>query len=439
MDRRVLLGGVAAGLLLAITAGLYATGMIGGSATSKDQTSSTNRAPKDDGEPTSKTSVVSSELQTEKKTGASEAKSEVEGKPAGFTVRNADGSVHSTEPDLKSAMQVAIGSKGHVWLDHREPIKLTGDDATIKIDGGPLYIRAAEGIEPVLEVEIKGAKPFLTTGIGSPLTMTGVTIIAHFDSSARLVPPVIESANRVVLDRCVFKATGKTEQARGFSIVGPSLSATGTWFDGFAQGLDIGAFSGSTVALKQCLFSLRPSAEDQQGGWALRVLNKPGGGSKTAKPTRRLSLDHCTVVGQGFMELIAFSSTLPYHVEVTGCAVHAGSLLAWAPKDGTSPPKAPALEWKGKENVYDIQGKEWAIRSSEGGVGLPDGPTNLDTWAKLVSEESPLSPPIQFRTKVASLSESPTPRDFLILQTDQPVGADPSVVGPKQAEAKSTR
>ena len=82
-----------------------------------------------------------------------------------IAVKTPDGVV-MIEPNLKSAMQRAIGSKGHVLLNNRTPLKLTGSDAALTIGGGRLYIRAAEGVHPVLEVEMQGQKPFLSTTDG---------------------------------------------------------------------------------------------------------------------------------------------------------------------------------------------------------------------------------------------------------------------------------
>ncbi len=101
-----------------------------------------------------------------------------------FVVKTPDGRV-VVEATLKGAMQRAIGSKGHVLLSNREPLKLTGTDASINISGGRLTLRAAEGTTPVVEVELKGATPFLAARTDTPLTIVGVSFIVRHAASAR--------------------------------------------------------------------------------------------------------------------------------------------------------------------------------------------------------------------------------------------------------------
>ena len=103
-----------------------------------------------------------------------------------IAVKLPDGSV-TVEPNLKNAMQRAIGGKGHVLLNNSEPIRLTGDEA-LTIGGGRLYIRAARGVRPVLEVDIKGQKPLLTTRSDTALTIVGVTIVARYIGKSKPVP-----------------------------------------------------------------------------------------------------------------------------------------------------------------------------------------------------------------------------------------------------------
>ena len=121
------------------------------------------------------------------------------------------------EPNLKSAMQRAIGSKGHVLLNNRTPLKLSGpDEAAITIGGGPLYIRAAEGVHPVVEVEMQGQKPFLSTRADTPLTIVGVTFVARYRGKPKMVPALIQAGANLTLDRCAFTATrrGRGRAAR---------------------------------------------------------------------------------------------------------------------------------------------------------------------------------------------------------------------------------
>ncbi|WP_406694482.1 serine/threonine-protein kinase [Singulisphaera sp. Ch08] len=424
--RRLVLGGAALLLPIAVAGGLYASGILGRPSPPKAPPKTVTVAPDGDREAPAKDRPVA----PSKGIGPELAK-EV---GPGIAVKAPDGSV-SMEPDLKSAMQRAIGSRGHVLLNNREPLRLSGAAAAIKVNGGPLYLRAAEGMQPVIEVEIKGAKPFLTTGIETPLTIVGVTIVANYsESGGGEAPPIIEAAGKVTLDRSAFKATGQGIGTRAVNAQGMSLTATGCWFEGFDQALDIAAFNGSSVTVRQCVM-IRAKAGEPPSGWALRVRSKPGG-SRNDKLGRRLVLDRCTVLGKGLFNLVGFSPQMPCLVEVNGCAVLAESVLAWEPQPPGLPPSDEALHWAGRDNLYDVHGKAWIVLSPQGAPDFPDGPKDLDSWAKLVDESAPLSPPAKFKTDPTNLSESPAPPDLLVLETEHPVGADPDRVGPRTKSSK---
>ncbi|SIO56161.1 serine/threonine protein kinase [Singulisphaera sp. GP187] len=426
-NRRLALGAAALLLPIAVAGGLYASGVLGKpSPHTLPPTHPPATAPADDDK--------STPVATPTPTGKGPELAKKQG--PGIAVKGSDGSVLMAD-DLKSAMQRAIGSRGHVLLNNREPLRLSGADAAITINGGPLYIRAAEGVQPVLEVEIKGAKPFLTTGVETPLTLVGVTIVAHYSEPGRgEAPPIIQAAGKVTLDRSAFKATGQAVGTRAVKAEGMGLTATGCWFDGFDQALDVAAFNGSLITVRQCIMvNAKAKAGEPPSGWALRVRAKPGGNANE-KLGRRLVLDHCTILGKGLFDLVGFSSQLPYKVEVKGSAVLADAVLAWEPQPTGLPPSNEALQWQGQDNLYDIRGKAWITLSPQGTPELAGGPSDLDSWTKQVDESAPLTPPIKFRTDPTTTSESPSPRDFLVLDSERPVGAEPDRVGPRPKPTK---
>lgn len=428
LDRRLVAAGAVAAVAVAVTGGLWATGVLGKFAPQPPQQPAGSREPGTTSTDPAGAPQSPLAAHPDPDSPAKAGTQAKETKPQGFTVKAPDGTV-TVEPDLKTAMQRAIGSRGHVLLDHREPLRLTGADAAIKINGGPLYIRAAEGSRPVLQVEIKGAKPFLTTGVQTPVTIVGVSIEAQYadHSGPGEPPPIVEAAGKVTLDRCAFKATGKTEGARAVNVLGTGLAVTGTWFTGFDQALDVAAFSGSAVTLKQCLFFKPKVADMPPDGWAVRVRNQAGGASKQG---RRLTAEHCTVIGQGLFSLGGFSPQTPYKVEIKGCAVLTDALLAWQSQPAGLPLSKSALQWRGQENLYDIRGQAWVVLSPQAGIEMPGGPTNLETWKGFAEESAAVAPPLKLRSDPANLSESPSPGDFLVLGPDPPVGADPEYVGP---------
>ena len=89
---------------------------------------------------------------------------------------------------MHEAMQTAIGARGWIELRNREPIRLTTDPALNFNSGrGRLSIRAAPGVRPVLEVEMTGSQPFLTTGSGVALDLSGVTIKVQYPGTDRML------------------------------------------------------------------------------------------------------------------------------------------------------------------------------------------------------------------------------------------------------------
>src|SRR5271157_640867 len=78
-------------------------------------------------------------------------------------------------------METAIGAKGWVVLHNREPLPLPAREQLINLVGtGWLKLRAAQGVKPVLIVELKGQKPLLTVGPGMNLTLEGLTVKARY-------------------------------------------------------------------------------------------------------------------------------------------------------------------------------------------------------------------------------------------------------------------
>ena len=78
-------------------------------------------------------------------------------------------------------METAVGAKGWVVLHNREPLSLPAREQPINLFGtGWLKLRAAQGVKPVLIVELKGQKPFLTVGPSMNLNLEGLTFEARY-------------------------------------------------------------------------------------------------------------------------------------------------------------------------------------------------------------------------------------------------------------------
>jgi hypothetical protein len=178
----------------------------------------------------------------------------------------------------------------------------------------------------------------------------------------------------------------------------------------------------------------RAKTDDRPIGWAARVRRLPGGNTNIG---RSLLREHCTAKGEGLLHLVDFSPQAPLQVDLRHCAVLVDALLAWQTPGPGTPQVAEALAWKGEGNQYDVHGKSWVVLSSEGTPELAEGPVDLASWRSRMTERDPLSPPIRFRTPPESLSQSPEPGDFAVIDPEvRPPGADPDRVGPSAPAAR---
>ena len=368
--------------------------------------------------------------------------------PEGKEVRvvAADGS-EANEPDLSSALRAAIGGRGHVLLLNKEPLNVSAAEA-VTLSGGTLVIRAGEGVKPVLHVEVKAGTPFLSTRSDTPLKMERVAIVVKYLDPGSDPAPVIMAGGNATLDRCDFRVEGQVPGARAVAVEGGTLSATGCWFENFDRALDIACYEGAVSQLGQCMFvhtlpGGANTSDSHSSGWAVRLRSMPGGFAKTG---RRLVMDRCTAKGQGLLDLAGFSPHAPVIVDLTACAVQTETLVLCepdAPPDKESDSlNRQALSWSGKDNQYDILGKSWVILVTKKGLPetpMPGGPTDLDSWVRLLgNERDPIPPPIRFATDPAALPAHPEPSNFSLTgQGNRSAGAEASRVGPGARTAVS--
>ena len=137
-----------------------------------------------------------------------------------------------------------MGAHGWVELRNREPLHLTADQTLNFNSGrGRLSIRAAPGFQPVIEIELKGPKPLLTTGSGVSLELSGLTIKVHYPQQGALSPPpaVIVAAGSAKIDRCAFQVTGDSPVKGSRALVsnGGVLEVNRTWFQGFDETINV--------------------------------------------------------------------------------------------------------------------------------------------------------------------------------------------------------
>lgn len=337
----------------------------------------------------------------------------------------------SVEADLKSAIRAAIGSRGHVLLLNREPLKFSAAEA-LRAAGGVLVIRAGEGVKPVLKVEVKGGAPFLSVRTDASLRIEGVTIEVTYVDPGNDPAAVIEAGGSVTLDRCAFRVVNPTVKSRAVAAESGALTATGCWFENFDRAIDVACFGGAASSLRHCMIVQTSGGDKTPGVSAVRLRSMPGGFSKTG---RKLVLERCTIRNGGFLEFVGFAPTAPVSVTLTGNAVVADSLISWEP--GTTPIGRESLVWTGRDDAYSVQSTTgWVnlVASKEAApTPLPDGPKDLASWTKLVGDEiDPILPPLRFATEPSASSERLEPSAFAVTssRTSRPHGADPAYVGP---------
>ncbi len=381
---------------------------------------------------------------------AAETAEGVETADKGNEIAVVDSEGTTTVATFAAAVQRAIGGRGHILLRNRSPVKIPAEEA-LQAAGGNLVIRAAEGIKPVLEVEVKGDKPFLFVRTDATLRIERVTIAVKYVDLEKTPQPaaVIECGGKVDLDRCSFRVEGMAPGTRALAVEGGTLTATGCWFESFDRAVELSCFAGTAANLNHCMF-IRPRSEEPESsssaliGWSVRLRSMPGEFDKTR---RKLVIDHCTAQGSGFLDFAGFSSEAPMMVDISAAAVVADALISWGPgvpfseraraagvkeASETAPLTREALVWTGRNNQYDIRGKSWVLLAPA--TAMPNGPVDLDTWSKQIGDENdPFSPPVRFATDASAISEHPQPKDFAVKVTTTPAkhpGADPAFVGP---------
>jgi eukaryotic-like serine/threonine-protein kinase len=343
---------------------------------------------------------------------------------------------------LLQAMQTAMGKEGWVELRNRSPLHISSDQGGDLASGqGRLVIRAATGLQPVIEVEMKGNRPFLSAGSAVPLELSGLTFVAfypqfeHPPPSTSALPPVAVAAASAKVERCAFKVAG-TARARGsraFVSNGGMLTIDRCWFQGFDEAVEIAAMGKTRAHIEQTVIFPAVNSITAQApewyGWAIRLNGGQAIQTKTTSP--QLVVEHCTVEGAGLLDLTDSSSPSGLRVEIKHCAIRAEAVVAC--KGGKLPNSQ--LAWRGEGNQYDIHGPSWIVlQSREGTPAFSAETTDLDGWTRLFTEDTkPIRAKLKFRTDPTVRSGVIQPYDFAIegsgLSQTRP-GADPDLVGP---------
>ena len=372
------------------------------------------------------------------------AKSVDSGSP--IVVRVEDGGDQPFSADkLLDAMNTAIGGRGRVELQNRQPLKFistTSAPFDLLSARGQLSICAAKGFEPVIEVELKGSQPLLALGSGVTLKLSGVTILVHYPPATvppTIVPPaVITAASASTFEHCAFKVAAgpKPKGCRAlFSDMG-ALEVDCCWFEGFDQAIDVTASYMTHMRISQTMIvpaSGRDLAHAQVGewyGWGVKI--KFAGALRPQSAQPNILLDHCTVEGAGLFDLAASEGPARLQVEMKKSVLRGNALLAL----NRNRPPGEQIYWQGEANQFDIQGPTWIVNSaSEGSPMFSASVTDLGGWLVFApAEKTPIRTKVKYQIDPSARSEPLQPRDFAIEPGAQPQshpGADAELVGPR--------
>ena len=326
------------------------------------------------------------------------------GKPEpAITVLTGDGEEKPVE-DLFQAMETAVGAKGWVVLHNREPLLLPAREQPINLFGtGWLKLRAAQGVKPVLIVELKGQKPFLTVGPSMNLNLEGLTVEARYldlpPGGPASPTPAHHPGRRPSPNSILCLRGGKRTKVNGTRALvadGSNLTIENCWFKGFQTALEVHAIGGSTTLVKQTMIVPATRRGAESAGWGLK-MQFMGGNSRGS--ARRLILEHCTVAGSCLLQLAGFSPQSPLQVEATGCAVQTDALVGWETITPEIPSNPQTLQWKGKGNQLDVSGAAWIVPSGKGVLGPAAQAVNRNGWSRIATEEEPVIGNIQFSSK----------------------------------------
>ncbi|AMV39140.1 serine/threonine protein kinase [Planctomyces sp. SH-PL62] len=341
-----------------------------------------------------------------------------------------------TAPELLRAMESALGGKGIVVFKGGEPIEFKVDGGFSLTGRGTLQLQGEEGAQTVLKIDLNGKKPFLSLGSSVNLVLKDLTIEVRRTSEAGkqdAPPPLILAAGKAEIERCSFR----TAPAVGYSgscavqAVGGALTISHCWFEGFQTGVEVRALAGASHVIRQSMFvpGGTPTEAIKAGrpvrtGWAGKVQFEGGGARGGARSIR---LEHCTVVGEGFLRLVGFSDLSKLVTEVVSCAFKGDRLLDWQPTPAEAPPSRDALIWKGIENQYDVAGDSW-ISGPESAPSV----TGLDDWSARFAETQPIRSAVQFTMESVTPDGRLTPRAYsLVRPASTAPGANPAEVGPR--------
>ncbi len=337
-----------------------------------------------------------------------------------------------SEASLRGAIERSAGrAQSEIVIRAKTPIQAGEPGKTLLTTWGQMVIRAGKDVQPELVVNLSGRNPWIEVGPQASLKLVGLRIRIEVAEKGGEKPPILIQANgNVEFERCTFVTTGTD---RGSCVVAAEcleMRMTGCGFDGFDRPLRLTFYAGADHRLTQCLFIRDPAANPAMG-WAISALKEAGQGGNT----RKLAMDHCTVVGAGLLVSEGFDAANPLEVSVQNSVIKARAMVMTAPEQAESVGKV--VRWKGVDNWYQISDSSWAVVLPQGFPGPPGMPSDLKSWSdRMGGESGGREDPIAFAG--SSQGEGRPIEDFAakVEAGKPPVGIDPASVGPNAKPGK---
>jgi serine/threonine protein kinase len=346
---------------------------------------------------------------------------------------------------LYEALQTAIGARGWVELRNREPLSLTNAQPLNFSSGrGRLIIRAATGRQPVIDLSLTGSSPFLTTGSGVVLELSGLTINIRYAEmgAAAVAPAVISTAGSARIDRCAFQVKGEVSARGSHAIIsnGGLLEINRSWFQGFDDAVSVITMNKTPAQIRQTMIvsSFRSGQPQEHAsewyGWAVKLQAGNRGGPRIGSPQPQVILERCTIDQDGLIDITESPGSSPLEVEIKDCVVKARAMLACK----HSIPPAAQIRWQGAGNQYDILGPAWVVLSARQGTpAFTIAATDLQSWLVFATgDQHPSQEKLQFQPGSANQTTVNSPAAYKIqpgVTTQVKRGADPDLVGPWSA------
>jgi len=334
---------------------------------------------------------------------------------------------------LAEAIGMASAQNGEIVLSSSRALRLT-TGSMITLTMGRVTIRAAEGTSPILAIDVGGDNAPLSTLPSSSLTLKGLKVIAHYDAQENPPPPLIQSSGNLRLEGCTFLATGSTGRSRAALVQGLTLEVESCLFAGFDRPINVEAYPGSVVSIKQSIL-VRAGGTADTPGWVVRAQCTNSLNLDEANQTRTIAIDHTTIQGGGLLDVSGFSATKPLTVNLDHVASQSRALLTWSPPEGELQDQwAKGLKWTGKGNRYDVTGGPWVLMSANAELPMQNTPTDLKGWSEAVkSDRDAVAESFQFAAGPALVTDITAidPEGFALVGVEG-VGADPKKVGPSR-------